>query len=1145
MRWAKFTLFLAAGLTLLAALVLGWLLTADLGVFKPRIERLVTDATGRPFSIDGELHISVGEQTVVVANDVRLANAGWAAKPLMLDVGRIELRLDTWSFLNGPILVELLRISDSRVHLAKSVNNEENWNLQAGQAMQPKDARPEEPGMSWLVRKIEVDNALITYASPARPAPLALRVEQFSQQHDADNFLGLLGRATMADRDIVIDARLGPWDALLDQADIDFRLSAQVDTLRLTGEGHIDDLLEPRRPSLEFTARGPDLNDLARLLNLEEQFAGDINLSGSLSSIDDGPLVLDVEGNVGQMQARAVGAFSDLQSLEQAELDLAISGPDLNRMLRLAGAPPVRSAPYAIELSAERRGPELVVRQAHMEFAEAEFDLVASLPNFPTVDGADIQLTIAGQDFERFREITRMPGAATGPYSLTFNLSETPDGNELVKLEARSSLLSLSGGGSLGNAPDYVGSRLDFRIDTDSLASVGEAYRIEALPDRAVSVTAAIEITDAGFRTTRPLTLSSGDVTANIEGLLSSKPALTGSDLTFSIGAPDFASVAGDFVTSDVLPSLPVAAGGRLQIQSAGFRLRDTQVKLGSASLEIGGLIKPARGLAGSALRLTLQSPALEELTAPFENMAIHPGPITLSADVGISSNAIGLTNLDLSRQRAQVTGSADIMLPLAGRNATFDLRGRGDDLHAITGAPFGFQPAATGFTLTARGNTINRRLTLDKLDFALGSAAVTARGQLDLEQLTGQTRFALGISVPDLSQLGTFGGRRFNQQRFALDANLKSEGGILTVDNLVAKIGDSDIRGAVVLEGGDVPYLNVAIESDQLRYAPILERDEAGYVASPTFTDGRLIPDIPLPFEQMKRVNSTVDIAIADLQREALRVTRVKLIAELRDGALDVRQFGFRAAKGWLQARGSLEPRDGTGKASLALTANDLSIAIAGINEDLSASAGIEVNLQSTGNDLRSVAGNLDGVAFVRLSELTVAENRLIKRLYGDMLNEIVSTINPFAKTSTKRRLECVVAPLEFAGGIASTKPSILISSDKIRIVADATVNLKDEKIEMQFNSTPRKGITISAGELFNPYVKVIGTLAAPRLAVNQQGMLISGGAAVATGGLSILAKAAWERVSRDPDPCKTFEDLGIKALGGRFAGLEPPDPG
>ena len=63
--------------------------------------------------------------------------------------------------------------------------------------------------------------------------------------------------------------------------------------------GRIDDVVDLRRPEFEFTASGPDVDDLTRMLGLGEEGDGDIKLSGALKPIADGPLILRVEGNLG------------------------------------------------------------------------------------------------------------------------------------------------------------------------------------------------------------------------------------------------------------------------------------------------------------------------------------------------------------------------------------------------------------------------------------------------------------------------------------------------------------------------------------------------------------------------------------------------------------------------------------------------------------------------------------------------------------------------------------------------------------------------------------------------------------------------------------------------------------------------------
>ena len=107
------------------------------------------------------------------------------------------------------------------------------------------------------------------------------------------------------------------------------------------------------------------------------------------------------------------------------------------------------------------------------------------------------------------------------------------------------------------------------------------------------------------------------------------------------------------------------------------------------------------------------------------------------------------------------------------------------------------------------------------------------------------------------------------------------------------------------------------------------------------------------------------------------------------------------------------------------------------------------------------------------------------------------------------------------------------------MRMLLDSEIDLTSESIDITLRTTPKNGISFSAGEIINPYVKLVGTLAAPRLAVDETGVLLSGGAAVATGGLSILARAAWTRLSRAKDPCAETEQESIGYMSDRFPEL------
>ena len=67
----------------------------------------------------------------------------------------------------------------------------------------------------------------------------------------------------------------------------------------------------------------------------------------------------------------------------------------------------------------------------------------------------------------------------------------------------------------------------------------------------------------------------------------------------------------------------------------------------------------------------------------------------------------------------------------------------------------------------------------------------------------------------------------------------------------------------------------------------------------------------------------------------------------------------------------------------------------------------------------------------------------------------------------------------------------------------------------------TPQKGLGLSISGLVNPYIKLTGTLGNPALVVDPESILVEGSVAVATAGISILAKSFKDRFLSGKDPC------------------------
>jgi hypothetical protein len=213
------------------------------------------------------------------------------------------------------------------------------------------------------------------------------------------------------------------------------------------------------------------------------------------------------------MNIEANGSVSDLQSLDQVDLDLLASRPDLARILRLFGVHRVGEAPLMVALGLRRRGPTVIVAKGHMVFADSEFDLDARLPKFPSPDHGSLHLRTGGSDFARLRDVLQLPGRAVGPDSLAFDTDVTAAGMAIAKLDIESQPLRATASARPGAAPEYAGTEFELKPGTESRAELGSAYGVANLPGRALAIDAAAAVLAEGLRARRPVVVRSGDVT--------------------------------------------------------------------------------------------------------------------------------------------------------------------------------------------------------------------------------------------------------------------------------------------------------------------------------------------------------------------------------------------------------------------------------------------------------------------------------------------------------------------------------------------------------------------------------------------------------------------------------------------------------
>jgi uncharacterized protein involved in outer membrane biogenesis len=285
------------------------------------------------------------------------------------------------------------------------------------------------------------------------------------------------------------------------------------------------------------------------------------------------------------------------------------------------------------------------------------------------------------------------------------------------------------------------------------------------------------------------------------------------------------------------------------------------------------------------------------------------------------------------------------------------------------------------------------------------------------------------------------------------------------------------------------------------------------------------MFPDTPIKLELFDNLNLDLDIRIdeaANLSaRGALRDLRARVALKGRD--FSVSDFEMRGAIGD-KLQGSLVIGHDTDltRIKVDLKGEKLRLGLAaapGQTLDTYPPTGIEAKFSAAGNTYRKLATSLDGRIKVVQGEGRV-NNSSVERLFSDLLFELFQSINPFAKTERTTRLNCAVYIINLADAKADIQ-TVVIQTDKLTIVSTGTINLNTERINVGFQTRPRTGVGISASMITNPLIRLGGTLARPAVELDPTRASVATGAAVATGGLSILFKGVWDRYFTSRDPC------------------------
>ena len=276
-----------------------------------------------------------------------------------------------------------------------------------------------------------------------------------------------------------------------------------------------------------------------------------------------------------------------------------------------------------------------------------------------------------------------------------------------------------------------------------------------------------------------------------------------------------------------------------------------------------------------------------------------------------------------------------------------------------------------------------------------------------------------------------------------------------------------------------------------------------------------------PLDLKKMKDTDAKVHLAFGELVLgdRSLKNLDTNLRADHGKLTFDLRAAG--AHEGTMQGAGTLVPADdGTVDLDMKFDISNVraSIGSAEIPAADVPPLGMAMNIKIHGSSPRQLAAGANGqLLFTQGAGRT--KSGFISAYGSGVVSQLGAKLNPFAKEDPFMKLDCTIARAEIVDGKVTVQP-VLVQTEKVTITAEGTIDLHTEKLLLDFNTRPRKGIGVSPGMFTNPLIRLEGTLASPKIGVGAKGVA-SGALAAATGGATVVAGGLVDRMQGEQDLC------------------------
>jgi uncharacterized protein involved in outer membrane biogenesis len=1110
----RITVWSLGAIFILMALLFIYLRNADLSVYEEQIEGFLTDAVGHKLDVDGLFVLRFGRHTHLTAEQIRLSNPDWTADPEIASVGHLSVTVDIWSLISGPIIVEDLDIRDIVLRLDKDDQGKANW--ATGRTRDESEPGGEFERGRIAFREVEIQNVRFDLLDPARRRPLNVVLEQLTVMPDENQILDLHLTAVVNEIPVWADGKLGPWENLIDGNNVIADLDMTLGQVRVALDGSADNLPKLVGTELTLDVSGPAIERITDRLGLPPFAEGAFEIDARIIKLDAGSQ-LSLDGNLGAIELFAAGTADSLLEFNTAQLDFRFSGPNTRYVAEVFGIEGATAVPFLITGDLTKEEKRLSFSGSRANLGENTLGFDGWLDFESRLPDGDLVLSASGPDFSVVGPFVRLPGMPAAEFDIRGRLQKTGNDVRFDDVQAMVGENRILANGAIGGE-DNADAQINFSATGPDISILGPITGLSGIQPRPFDISAVIKPDPAGIRI-EGAKGDFGEIQIEVDGILGTARGLTGTDLIARATGSDLRYIA-------LLAGVPYLPGGPFEV-GARARIEGRELRLSEGAAEVGGLGGTASGVVslsgdGFGLDLSVSGGDLAE-AMELEWLGRMSGEaFALQGRLDHAAGRLGLESV-----RATV---GDLDFAVDGHLTLADLTGA---IRFNASAPDAVQlEKLVGVAQLPEGPfSVNGRIEKKEhdIEFAdvmanIGENSLTIDGTLSTSPMSNRSDLRFSGSGPDLLEIGRiFEYEDLPAKPFSLSGEVNGIPTGFAVEKVVARIGDNDITGAFKANLSGKPEVTGGLTSSFVDLRRRLVREDSEQQEAKPATGEYVFSDQPINAEWLEAANIDIAIETDRLMLGFGDVHDFSISIKLWDGVLAVDPVSFRETDGSVSGNLRLGPENGAYALEASMNMDNMHIGLLGARDQdrstVPAAYG-QLALSGSGRSLHELMASSNG----RLT-ITQGSGRLkdliTSRLFGDLVLQIIRTLNPLQQAQEYTNLDCGIYTVNVVDGLATIE-NLAIQTDRMAFVARGNINLKDEKLNLTVNASPREGLGISIGGVANSFLKLGGTLKSPKLQIDPKASVTTTGAAVATGGLSLLAKGLWDRVKGQSDICE-----------------------